>query len=124
MSEADRVVRCELKELHVAGRVAIQAIMPLWSALMISRSFRSALVAAVVVASSPVLAKSKAGNCTDDGLAKADAAVMKMTDGENKTMAMQEMPAAKSPMSQKDMAGCSSHMNKAIKMTTMKPKKM
>jgi hypothetical protein len=124
MSEADRVVRCELKELHVAGRVAIQAIMPLWSALMISRSFSAALVAAVVVASSPVLAKSKAGNCTDDGLAKADAAVMKMADGENKTMAMQELTSAKSSMSQKDVAGCSSHMNKAMKMTTMKPKKM
>jgi hypothetical protein len=106
------------------GALRKQAIMPLWSALMISRSFSAALVAAVVVASSPVLAKSKAGNCTDDGLAKADAAVMKMTDGENKTMAMQEMTSAKSSMSQKDMAGCSSHMKKAIKMTTMKPKKM
>jgi hypothetical protein len=92
--------------------------------LMISRSFSAALIAAAVLAASPVLAKSKAANCTDDGLAKADAAVMKMADGENKTMAMQEMTSAKSSMSQKDMTGCSSHMKTAMKMTSMKPKKM
>jgi hypothetical protein len=91
---------------------------------MVSRSFSAALIATAVLAASPVLAKSKMANCTDDGLAKADAAVMKMADGENKTMAMQEMTSAKSSMSQKDMAGCSSHMSKAMKMTTMKPKKM
>jgi hypothetical protein len=115
----------DVKELHLAGRVAKignYAFME-WT-LMISRSFSAALVVAVVVASSPVLAKSKAGNCTDDGLAKADAAVMKMADGENKTMAMQEMTSAKSSMSQKDMAGCSLHMSKAMKMTAVKPKKM
>jgi hypothetical protein len=91
---------------------------------MISRSFGAALIATAVLAASPVSAKSKAGNCSDDGIAKADAAVMKMADGENKTMAMQEMTSAKSSMSQKDMAGCSTHINKAMKMTAMKPKKM
>ena len=34
------------------------------------------------------------------------------------------MTAAKSSMSQNDMAGCSMHMSKAMKMTAMKPKKM
>jgi hypothetical protein len=92
--------------------------------LMISRSFGAALIATAILAASPVSAKPKAGNCSDDGIAKADAAVMKMADGENKTMAMQEMTSAKSSMSQKDMAGCSMHMNKAMKMTAMKPKKM
>jgi hypothetical protein len=62
--------------------------------------------------------------CTDAGIAKADAAVMKMPEGDNKTGAMQEMTSAKSSMSQKDMAGCSMHMSKAMKMTAMKPKKM
>jgi hypothetical protein len=91
---------------------------------MISKSFVAAFTATILLAASPALAKSKASACTDDGLAKADAAVMKMPDGENKTTAMQEMTSAKSSMSQKDMAGCSSHMKKAMTMTTMKPKKM
>jgi hypothetical protein len=46
--------------------------------------------------------------------------LMKMPDGENKTMGMQEMTSAKSSMSQKDMAGCQDHMNKAMKMGMMK----
>jgi len=37
---------------------------------------------------------------------------------------MQEMTSAKSSMSQKDMAGCSMHMNKAMKMGMMKSKKI
>jgi anti-sigma-K factor RskA len=120
----DRVVRCEQRNFTWHGALRKKAIMPSWSALMISRSFSAALIATAVLAASPVLAKSKTATCTDDGLAKADAAVMKMADGENKTMAMQELTSAKSSMSQKDMAGCSSHMSKAMKMTTMKPKKM
>ncbi|MDB5875577.1 MAG: hypothetical protein JWQ07_5019 [Ramlibacter sp.] len=91
---------------------------------MISRSFGAALIATAILAASPVSAKPKASNCSDDRIAKADAAVMTMADGDNKTMAMQEMTSAKSSMSQKDMAGCSMHMNKAMKMTAMKPKKM
>jgi hypothetical protein len=49
--------------------------------------------------------------------------MMKMPKGENKTMAMQEM-TAKSSMSQQALACCSMHMNKAMQMTSMKPKKM
>src|SRR6266436_7748948 len=55
---------------------------------------------------------------------KADAMLMKMPDGENKMMGMQEMTSAKSSMSQKDMAGCKEHMNKAMEMGMMKSKKM
>jgi hypothetical protein len=113
------------KELHFARRVAKAGNCAFRElTLMISRSFSAALIATALLAASPVLAKSKAANCTDDGLAKADAAVMKMADGENKTMAMQEMTSAKSSMSQKDMAGCSMHMKKAMKTAAMKPKKM
>jgi hypothetical protein len=69
-------------------------------------------------------AKSKMSGCSEAGMAKAEGMMMKMPEGENKTMAMQEMTAAKSSMSQQDMAGCSMHMSKAMKMTSMKPKKM
>ncbi|MEA2941202.1 MAG: hypothetical protein QOD09_1731 [Bradyrhizobium sp.] len=88
---------------------------------------RTACAVAVAIAMTAVpasAAKPKMAGCTDAGIAKTDAAVMKMPDGENKTMAMQEMTSAKSSMSQKDMAGCSMHMGKAMKMTTMKAKKM
>jgi hypothetical protein len=47
--------------------------------------------------------------CSDAGMAKADSMMMmKMPDGESKTMAMQEMTSTKSLMSQKDTAfvGC------------------
>jgi hypothetical protein len=85
----------------------------------------SLLAATALLAASPALAaKSKSSTCTNDGMAKADAAVMQMPDGDNKTKAMQEMTAAKSSMTQQDMAGCATHMSAAMKMTAMKPKKM
>ena len=69
-------------------------------------------------------AKSKSSSAgTNDGLAKADAAVVQMPDGDNKTKAMQEMTAAKSSMTQQDTAGCAAHMSAAMKMTAMKPKR-
>jgi hypothetical protein len=55
---------------------------------------------------------------------KADAMLMKMPDGADKTMGMQEMTSAKSSMSQQDMAGCQDHMNKAMKSGMTKSKKM
>jgi hypothetical protein len=90
---------------------------------MITRTVCAA-VAAIAIAAAPAFAKSKAAGCSTDGMTKADTAVMRMPDGENKTMAMQEMTSAKSSMSQNDMAGCSMHMSKAMKMTAMKKKKM
>jgi hypothetical protein len=91
---------------------------------MISKLTRAAWIAALVMVAIPASAKSKMTGCSEAGIAKADAMMMKMPDGENKTMAMQEMTSAKSSMSQKDMAGCQMHMSKAMKMTSMKPKKM
>ena len=91
---------------------------------MISKLACAALVAAVTMAAIPASAKSKMRGCSDASMAKVDEMTMKMPDGENKTMAMQEMTSAKSSMSQKDMAGCSMHMNKAMKMGMMKSKKM
>ena len=89
---------------------------------MIFRTACAAL-AAIALTAAPALAKSKSAACSADGMAKADAAVMKMPDGDNKTAAMQEMTSAKSSMSQNDMPGCATHMSKAMKMTAMKPKK-
>jgi phosphopantothenate synthetase len=90
---------------------------------MITRTACAAAIA-IALAASPAFAKSRTAACSDDGIAKADAAVMKMPDGDNKTAAMQEMTSAKSSMTQKDLAGCATHMSKAMKMTTMKAKKM
>jgi hypothetical protein len=91
---------------------------------MITRIACVAVIAVVTMAAVPASAKSKMMGCSEASMAKADGMMMKMPDGENKTMAMQEMTAAKSSMSQQDMAGCSMHMNNAIKMGMMKPKKM
>ena len=90
---------------------------------MLTKLLSVAAVAALAL-TAPATAEAKMASCTDASIAGGDAKVMKMSDGENKTMAMQEMTSAKSSMSQKDMAGCSDHMGKAMKMTSMKPKKM
>ena len=81
-------------------------------------------VTALLAATPALAAKLTSPTCTNDEMAKADAAVMRMQDGDNKTKAMQEMTTAKSSMSQQDMAGCATHMKAAMKMTTLKPKKM
>jgi hypothetical protein len=90
---------------------------------MISRIIGGAAVAALVFAAAPASAM-KMASCNQKNMDKADAMLMKMPDGENKMMGMQEMTSAKSSMSQKDMAGCQDHMNKAMKMGMMKSKKM
>ena len=90
---------------------------------MISRIV-SALAVAALISGPASAAKMKMASCTEASMAKADAKIMKMPDGENKTMAMQEMTSAKSSMSQKDMAGCSDHMGQAMKVSMMKSKKM
>ena len=77
---------------------------------------------AALLACGPASA-AKMVSCTDASMSKTDAMVMKMPDGENKTMAMQEMTSAKSSMSQKDMKGCQMHMAKATQIGMMKPKK-
>ena len=90
---------------------------------MISKMVGATVVAAMMFAAVPASAMEMA-SCTQKNMTKTDAMLMKMPDGENKTMGMQEMNSAKSSMSQKDMAGCADHMNKAMKMGMMKPKTM
>jgi arginine utilization protein RocB len=88
---------------------------------MISKVASAAAVAALMFAAVPVSAM-KMASCNQKNM--DNAMLMKMPDGENKTNGMQEMTSAKSSMSQKDMAGCQDHMNKAMKMGMMKSKKM
>ena len=90
---------------------------------MISKVVSAAAVAALIFAAGPASAM-KMASCNQKNMDKADAMLMKMPDGENKMMGMQEMTSAKSSMSQKDMAGCKEHMNKAMEMGLMKSKKM
>src|SRR6267142_2654463 len=80
---------------------------------MISKVVSAAAIAALIFAAAPASAM-KMASCNQKSMDKADAMLMKMPDGENKMMGMQEMTSAKSSMSQKDMAGCKEHMNKAI----------
>ena len=90
---------------------------------MISKVVSTAAVAALMFAAAPASAM-KMASCNQKSMDKTDAMLMKMPDGENKTNGMQEMTSAKSSMSQKDMAGCQDHMNKAMKIGMMKSKKM
>jgi len=90
---------------------------------MIFKMVSAAAVAALMFTAAPASAM-KMASCNQKNMDKADAMLMKMPDGENKTMGMQEMTSAKSSMSQKDMTGCQDHMNKAMKMGMMKSKKM
>jgi hypothetical protein len=69
-----------------------------------------AAMVAIALTSIPAFAKPKAAACSGERIAKADAAVTNMPDGDTKTAAMQEMTSAKSSLSQKDMAGCARRM--------------
>lgn len=91
---------------------------------MIAKLLGVAVVAGLIFAGPASAAKMKMASCSEASMAKADAKIMKMPDGDNKTMAMQEMTSAKSSMSQQDMTGCSDHMGKAMKSSMMKSKKM
>ena len=91
---------------------------------MISKVASAAAVAALMFAAAVPASAMKMASCNQKNMDKTDAMLMKMPDGENKTNGMQEMTSAKSSMSQKDMAGCQDHMNKAMKMGMMKSKKM
>jgi hypothetical protein len=90
---------------------------------MVSKIVGATVVAALMFAAAPASAMKMAA-CTQKNMNKADGMLMKLPDGENKTMGMQEMTSAKSSMSQRDMAGCQEHMNNAMKMGMMKPKTM
>ena len=71
-----------------------------------TKSLVAVAAAAALLAISPVQAakpNSAAAVCTNDGIAKADAAVMAMPEGDNKTKAMQEMTSAKSSMTHNKM---------------------
>ena len=59
---------------------------------------------------------SMTADCTDAGMSSANSAMMKMSDKSKQDMAMKEMGMAKDAMAKKDMAGCKTHMDKAMGM--------
>ena len=62
---------------------------------MISKLVSAAAIAALIFAAAPASAM-KMASCNQKNMDKADAMLMKMPDGENKMMGMQEMTSAKS----------------------------
>jgi hypothetical protein len=79
-----------------------------------------AAVTAVLFSITPASAKGM--KCTEANMAKGNDMMMKMPDGENKTMGMKEMTMAQDSMGMKKMGDCSMHMSKAMKMGMMKSK--
>lgn len=80
--------------------------------------------AAVCVVLSVAPASAQMGmDCTEANMTKANADMDKMAAGEKKTMAMKEMAMAKEMMGKKDMAGCKTHMDKAMGMSSSKDNK-
>lgn len=80
---------------------------------MLKSIYLTAAFLAVSVVS-PALAADKMV-CDEASMSKMDTDMMKMKDGEGKTMAMNEMKMAKDMMMTKDMDGCMEHMDKAMK---------
>lgn len=62
----------------------------------------------------PAFAADDMMKCDDASMTKMKTDVMGMKDGENKTMAMNEMKMAEDMMMKKDMQGCMKHMNDAM----------
>jgi hypothetical protein len=91
--------------------------------IMVSKPVFLVAIAALTLAAAPASA-AKMAACNQKNMDKADAMLMKMPDGADKTMGMQEMTSAKSSMSQQDMPGCQDHMSKAMKIGMTKSKKM
>jgi hypothetical protein len=82
---------------------------------MTTRLVISAAAIALAFAAAPASAV-KMASCTQKNMAKADAMLMKMPDSNmNKSTGMNEMKAAKDAMGQKDMNGCMSHLDAAMK---------
>lgn len=67
-------------------------------------------------------AKPKAA-CSEGDIARVEASLAKMADGDNKTKAMQSTTAAKASLSQQDTAGCKRHLAEASKAMKARPGK-
>jgi hypothetical protein len=87
---------------------------------MTKRVLTMLALTAVVFAVAPASAKGM--KCTEASMTKANDMMMKMPDGDNKTMGMKEMTMAQDSMGMKKMGDCSMHMSKAMKMGMMKSK--
>ena len=70
---------------------------------------------ALVMAFSTVRAQA-ATECTEAEMAKMETETGKVTDAAMKAKMMEEMKMAKEMMGKKDLAGCATHMDNAMKM--------
>ena len=87
---------------------------------MISKLLASTAIVALALAVAP--ASAKMASCTTKNLDKTNAMLTKMPDSDAKTTGMTEISAAKDAMGQKDMKGCMSHLDAAMKAGMSKPK--
>jgi hypothetical protein len=78
----------------------------------------AAAIAALALASSPSNAAMM--GCSGANMMKANNSLTAAADGPNKMMAYKEISMAQGDMLKGNMRGCTMHMNKAMKMGTMK----
>lgn len=81
------------------------------------KSLAASIAFAALIFVAPASAQTGSMDCTDANMSKATTDMNKMPAGEKKTDAMKEMTMAKDMMAKKDMAGCKTHMDKAMGMT-------
>ncbi len=81
---------------------------------MIKTLIGAAALAAVAFAVAPAQAAKMGAGCSGANLAKTEAAVEAMADGDGKFMAQKEMSLAQDAMLNGKMGACSMHLTKAM----------
>ena len=87
-----------------------------------TRTIFGAAFAAILLASTPSLAaKVSAASCSSADMAKAEAMVDAMPEGETKAMSYKELTGASQAVASGNMAECAKHMNNVTHMGMTKP---
>ena len=86
---------------------------------MIKKLLGVAAMAAVVCSIAPASAAKMAG-CSGDNMAKTETMVEAMADGDAKLTGFKEITAAQAAMLDGHMGACATHLNKAMRVSTMK----
>jgi hypothetical protein len=84
-----------------------------WGSLMIKTIIGAAAIAAVTLAVVPAQAAKVAAGCSSDNLAKTEASVEAMADGDGKWAAEKEMAAAQDALLNGKWGACGMHLSKA-----------
>lgn len=87
---------------------------------MVKKLLGAAAMAAVALAVVPAHAAKMGMGCSGPNLAKAEAAVETMADGDGKWSAEKEMAAAQDSMLNGKMGACGAHLSKAMSATMAK----